>query len=39
MEFESVDKALDVLKKANVIEIEGQKVKLVRTAPDQSKLF
>lgn len=34
LEFESPEKALETLKLANVIEIEGQKVKLVRTPPD-----
>lgn len=34
LEFESVDKALETLKGNNTIEIEGQKVKLVRQAPD-----
>ncbi|XP_053392709.1 heterogeneous nuclear ribonucleoproteins A2/B1-like isoform X2 [Mercenaria mercenaria] len=34
LEFETAEKALETLKANNVIEIEGQKVKLVRTAPD-----
>jgi hypothetical protein len=37
LEFESVDKALETLKGNNTIEIEGQKVKLVRQAPDFGK--
>ncbi|WAQ96716.1 hypothetical protein MAR_029406 [Mya arenaria] len=34
MEFENADEALAVLKKGNQIEIEGQKVKIVRQPPD-----
>jgi len=38
MEFESSDKALEVLKKGKEIEIEGQKVKIVRTPPDHGNI-
>ncbi|KAH3871032.1 hypothetical protein DPMN_034226 [Dreissena polymorpha] len=34
LEFETVEEAQAVLKKANQIEIEGQKVKIVKQAPD-----
>ena len=37
MEFESPEKAMETLKASNLIEIEGQKVKLVRQAPDFGK--
>jgi len=38
MEFESADEALRILKQANQIEIEGQKVKIVRLPPDYGKI-
>ncbi|KAL4240252.1 hypothetical protein ACF0H5_001046 [Mactra antiquata] len=37
IEFETLDDALQTLKKSNQLEIEGQKVKLVRSAPDQAE--
>ena len=37
LEFETQEKALEVLKTNSEIEIEGQKVKIVRTAPNYGR--